>query len=243
MDELKWEFEQFYDYDDREQRRKAELIASYGEGDALIDATLWSGEIVDEVQPDLRALAMAMHVNERSDIFDAEDFAPPSFEEVLYGGDDTLTIAKTAEDVVDKDTFVLSGVRAKRMIRRPEATEQQQFKDYELGCDSEKSLSDLIESEPIRKVWVTARRRNQLVSSGLPLFLDALLHGTAKKHNEEIAEYCQLAGLSYKSSKEKLAEEIENVQQECRKLISDAMWKLTQLAELARTHDHLVNEM
>lgn len=97
--------------------------------------------------------------------------------------------------------------------------------------ESKVNLDDCVERykkfpPSVRKEWAEKAEKNELSSSGLPLYMDRLIMGKEDEFEMEQTKYCYLAGLKHKTSKQKMEGKINDIQAELNKTTQDILGKL-----------------
>lgn len=83
----------------------------------------------------------------------------------------------------------------------------------------------------LRKDWSNKLQKGELSWSGLPTYMHKLVEGQEKEHEKEIANYCKLAGLRYKTSRDTLKERTREVKTEVYNTILEVTAKLEKLVD------------
>jgi ElaB/YqjD/DUF883 family membrane-anchored ribosome-binding protein len=77
-------------------------------------------------------------------------------------------------------------------------------------------------SGSVRKQWADKAEKGELTGSGMPAYMQKIIEGKEDEYETEILNYCKLAGLRYKTSKEKIKKEIEQIKSD----MFSALWEM-----------------
>lgn len=78
----------------------------------------------------------------------------------------------------------------------------------------------------IRQTWA---KQDLHYSSGMPVYMQKVVEGSEDEYEKESLNYCRLAGLKYKTSKEKMKLEIDKLQADAHKMLAKIVDSLNQI--------------
>jgi hypothetical protein len=126
-----------------------------------------------------------------------------------------------------KEIQALSGLK-KEEEPKPKEKNKPIIEDrVELAPNAERYKS----FDGLRKEWASKAENATLAQSGMPSYMQLISEGKENESDVETLDYCKLAGLRYKTSKEKLHKEMHEIKSIMYSALSEVEERLERLAE------------
>ena len=80
----------------------------------------------------------------------------------------------------------------------------------------------------LRSAWAEQEVHH---ASGLPTYMQKIVEGTEEEYEMENLKFCKLAGLKYKTSKQKMKDEIEKIKTQANKMVASMVQQMDKIVD------------